>query len=172
MSISLYDATILTYTQMLGAVERVLGRGLEHCREHGHNPEELVEMRLYHDMLPLRFQVLSTVSHSLGAIEGVRRGSFTPSSKGTPDYAGLQGAVSEAKAALGAITVEEVNGFAGREVIFATGDIKLPFGAEDFLLSFSLPNFYFHVSMTYAILRHKGVPLGKRDYLGRLRIKR
>jgi hypothetical protein len=56
-------------------------------------------------------------------------------------------------------------------VRFEVGETKLPFTAEDFLLSFSVPNFYFHASMTYGILRSKGVPLGKRDFLGRLRLK-
>ena len=172
MSTSLYDATVLTYMQMLGAVERVLARGLEHCSQHGHDPQELVETRLYHDMLPLHFQVMSTVTHSLGAIEGVRKGSYSPIPKGTHDYAGLQKVVAEANAALTKVTPEEVNGFAGRDVVFQTGDIKLPFAAEDFLLTFSLPNFYFHASMTYGILRSKGVPLGKRDFLGRMRLKR
>ena len=64
------------------------------------------------------------------------------------------------------------NSPSGRDVTFQFGDMKIPFVAEDFLLSFSLPNFYFHSSMAYGILRSKGVPLGKRDFLGRLRIKR
>lgn len=172
MSTSLYDATVLANIQMLGALERVLARGLEHCTEHGTDPQALVETRLYHDMLPLHFQVLSTVTHSLGAIEGVRQGSFSPIPKGTYDYAGLQKVVAEANAALTKVTREEVDGFAGRDVVFQNGDSKLPFAAEDFLLTFSLPNFYFHVSMSYGILRSKGVPLGKRNFLGRLRLKR
>jgi uncharacterized protein len=172
MSLSLYDTTVLTYLQMLGAVERVLARGLEHCSQHGHDPEALVETRLYHDMLPLRFQVLSTIKHSIGAIEGVRKGSFSPAAKGDHDYAALQKAVAEASAALKEIKPEEVNGFTDRDVLFETGDVKLPFTAQDFLLTFSLPNFYFHATTTYGILRSKGVPLGKKDFLGRMRIKR
>ena len=61
---------------------------------------------------------------------------------------------------------------AGRDVAFQFGERKLPFTAEEFLMSFSLPNFFFHATTAYDILRHKGVPLGKRDFMGRLRIKR
>jgi hypothetical protein len=158
--------------QMLGTVDRILARGAEHCREHGHSLDELAEARLHHDMLPLRFQIASTVTHSLGAIEGVRKGSFSPASKSGLSYPELQKAVVEANEALGKITAADLNGLEGREVFFQTGDIKLPFSAEDFLLSFSLPNFYFHTSIAYGILRSKGVALGKRDFLGRMRIKR
>ena len=172
MSLSLYDATVPTYIQTLGAIDRILKRGAAHCSEHGQNLEELVELRLHHDMLPFRFQVLSTITHSVGALDGVRNGLFTPSSKGSHDYAALQQAVSEAIEALGKLTAAEIEALADREMIFQTGDVKLPFTGQDFLLSFSLPNFYFHASIAYGLLRSKGVPLGKRDFLGRMRIKR
>jgi hypothetical protein len=67
---------------------------------------------------------------------------------------------------------DAVNALVGRDVAFQFGDRKLPFTAEEFLMSFSLPNFFFHATTAYDILRHKGVPLGKRDFMGRLRIKR
>ena len=59
----------------------------------------------------------------------------------------------------------------GREVVFQIRDFKMPFTAEGFLMSFSLPNFYFHATTAYDILRSKGVPLGKRDYIGQMRMK-
>ena len=60
----------------------------------------------------------------------------------------------------------------GRDVSFKVGDRALPFTAEGFLMSFSLPNFFFHATTAYDILRHRGVPLGKRDFMGRLKLKR
>ena len=69
------------------------------------------------------------------------------------------------------LTAGEVNGLEGRDVVFAFRDFKMPFVAENFLMSFSLPNFYFHSTTAYDILRHKGVPLGKRDFMGALRLK-
>ena len=59
----------------------------------------------------------------------------------------------------------------GKDVVFEVRDMKLPFTTEGFLLSFSLPNFYFHAATAYDILRTKGVPLGKRDFLGKMRLK-
>jgi hypothetical protein len=72
---------------------------------------------------------------------------------------------------LSALSAETVNTWEGNDVSFKIGDRVLPFTAVGFLLSFSLPNFYFHATTAYDILRMKGVPLGKRDFLGRLQLK-
>jgi uncharacterized protein len=172
MVFSLYDASVANYLQTLGAVSGFLDRGLSHCKEKGVNPEEIVETRLFPDMLPFRFQVVSITHHSRGAIEAVQKGIFAPSGA-APDlnYAALQAMVTEARTALSAMTPDAVNSLIGRDVVFQVGERKLPFTAEGFLMSFSLPNFYFHATTAYDILRHKGVPLGKRDFMGRMRMK-
>jgi hypothetical protein len=77
--------------------------------------------------------------------------------------------VTETIAELESISADEVNGLEGKDMQFKMGEITIPFTAENFILSFSLPNFFFHATTTYDILRMKGVPLGKRDFLGRLR---
>jgi hypothetical protein len=87
------------------------------------------------------------------------------------DYAGLQALIAEAQAGLVAATPEAVNGLEGRDVEFRLGKSRIPFVAEHFILSFSLPNLHFHATTAYDLLRQQGVPLGKRDYLAQLRIK-
>ena len=82
------------------------------------------------------------------------------------DYAGLQGLVKEARDELAAMSPETVNALIGRDVIFKLGERSMPFKAEWFLMSFSLPNFFFHATTAYDILRHSGVELGKRDFMG------
>ena len=172
MAFSLYDASVANYLQTLGAVSGFLDRGLAHFREKGIDPETVVEAKLAPDMLPFRFQIISVAQHSRGAIEGVQQGLFQPPSFKAPyDFAGLQGLVTQAREALSAWTPEAVNALGGKDVIFALGDRKLPFTAEGFLMSFSLPNFYFHATTAYDILRTNGVPLGKRDFMGRLNLK-
>jgi len=172
MAFSLYDATVANYLQTLGAVSGFLEKSLTHFREKGIDPAELVESRLTSDMAPLRFQIVSVAHHSRGAVEAARNGVFLPSS-GKPelDYAALQALVTEARDELAALTPETVNALAGRDVIFKLGERALPFTAEGFLMSFSLPNFFFHATTAYDILRHKGAPLGKRDFMGRLNLK-
>jgi uncharacterized protein len=171
MATSLYDATVGSFLQTLGGVEGFLSRGFDHCRDNNIDPESIVASRVYEDMFPFRFQVTSTVLHSLGAIQGVRKGVFSPAMSPEFTYAELQKHVADARAALKEVSAAEVNGFEGRDMKFEFRDRSIPFTAENFLLSFSLPNFYFHSSMAYGILRSKGVPLGKRDFMGQLRIK-
>jgi hypothetical protein len=173
MAISLYDLTVASYLQTLGGVSGFLDRGLAHCRDNNIDPEEIVETRLYGDMLPFRFQLISVAHHSIGAIEGVKKGAFAPPSEARPlNYVELQGLVAEAREKLARTTPEEINALEGGDVVFQIRDFKIPFTAENFLMSFSMPNFYFHTTTAYDILRSKGVPLGKRDFMGELRTKR
>ena len=170
MAFSLYDATVANHLQILGAVGGFLDKSLAHFREKGIDPAEVVETRLAPDMLPLRF--VSVAHHSRGAMEAAKNGVFVPpSGKPDLDYAALQALVAEARNELAALTPEAVNALIGREVTFKIGDRALPFTAEGFLMSFSLPNFFFHATTTYAILRHKGAPQAKRDFMGRLNLK-
>ena len=172
MSLSLHDIAIPSYLQTLGAVRGVLKKGAEFCAQKGIDPQSLVEHRLADDMLPLRFQVVSVAHHSIGAIEGLKKGTFGPPGADQPqDYQGLQDLLAGAETALRAVTADEVNALQGKDMAFQMRDFRIPFLAETFILSFSLPNFYFHAATTYDLLRMKGVPLGKRDFLGQMRIK-
>jgi uncharacterized protein len=171
MQISLYDATVRGFVQIMTAMQGFMERALKQ-RPDSLDLSEVVETRLFPDMMPFRFQVISAIHHSLGAVEGVKSGLFVPPKDVETDFAALHAAVAEAKARLQTYTADEINALGGRELVFELPQAKLPFVAEDFLLSFSVPNFHFHATTAYGILRMKGVPLGKRDYLGRLRIKR
>jgi hypothetical protein len=141
--------------------------------EKGIAHDDIIQARLAPDMLPFAYQVKSTAVHSLGAIEGVRRGVFSPDMTPPPEtFATLKMRIADTLAALEKIEPSEVDGFVGRDMRFAFRDRQLDFTAEDFLLSFSQPNFYFHATTTYDILRWKGVQIGKRDFTGRLRVKK
>ena len=173
MSFSLYAATVPSYRQILGAVSRLLDTAESFCAERGLTQHEIVQARLAPDMLPFAYQVKSTAVHSLGAIEGIRKGEFSPDTTPPPeDFVGLKARITETLAALEAIDAAEIDAFLGRDMRFVFGDRHVDYTAENFLLSFSQPNFYFHAATAYDILRWKGVPLGKRDFTGRTRTKR
>jgi uncharacterized protein len=173
MAFSLYAATVPSYQQILAAVSGLLGKAEAFCTEKGIAPQDLIQARLAEDMLPFAYQVKSTAVHSLGAIEGVRRGVFSPDTTPPPEnFTALKARIAATLAALEAIEAAEVDAFVGREIRFAFGDRHRDFTAENFLLSFSQPNFYFHATTAYDILRWKGVPLEKRDFMGRTRAKR
>ena len=172
MPISLHAALIPGWTQLLGACRTWLDKAEAHCRDTGMGEAELVEARLIADMLPLNYQVKSCAVHSIGAIEGVRQGTFSPDWSEPPtSFAALRDKLDATIAALAQVSVEEIEGFIGRPMVFTVGEkYRLDFTAENFLLGFTQPNVHFHVTTVYAILRAHGVPLGKGDFLGTMPI--
>ena len=171
MALSFYDLSAVSYLQTLHATAAVLARGRSHLEEHGPTPDELAQFRLRDDMAPLSFQVISVWHHSLGALRGMQGGVFTPPpSVEDTSYAGLEKLVADAIDGVAGLGEAEVNALSGRPMVFRVGDREIPFSTDNFLTSFSLPNFHFHATTTYAVLRMHGVPLGKRDFLGELRI--
>lgn len=171
MAFSLYDATIPPFQQILGALGALLGKAEAYCAEQKLAAEEIIQARLAPDMLPFAYQVKSTAVHSLGAIEGLRKGVFSPDMTTPPQtFAALKAKIADTLAALETIDPAEINAYLGRDMRFAFGERQLNFTAENFLLSFSQPNCYFHAATAYDILRWKGLPIGKRDFMGRVRI--
>src|SRR5258708_16346199 len=101
MAVSLYDLSVANYLQTLGGVEGFLSKGLAHFKEKNVDPNDVVEARMFEDMLPFRFQILATAHHSLGAMRGVQAGFFTPPTQLPPlDYAGLLKAGAVARGGL------------------------------------------------------------------------
>ena len=169
MAISLYDLSVSSYLQILRAVSDFVAEGREFLESRNIDPDEFVEFRLYEDMYPFRFQLISVAHHSLGAIEGIEAGEFAPPPKLDLDYGGLLRHVEDARDGLETYTRAAIEALEGKELLFKTSSYEIPFRAEDFLLSFSLPNFYFHATTAYDLLRLNGMPLGKRYFLGRVR---
>ena len=174
MPISLYDATVPTYLQILESGLGLIDKAQAYCAAQGISAEDLLGEHFGPDMRPLSWQLKWMTSHSLGAIEGVRAGTYSPDRLPPAEsFDGLRDQMNATIASLRAITPDELEGFIGRDMIFDVPamNLRMDFTAENFLLSFSLPNFYFHATTAYDILRHKGVALGKRDFLGRPRLK-
>jgi hypothetical protein len=170
MTFSLYEATIPGMIRLLGC-----GRGwIDKAKASGMSATEIAGARLASDMAPFAKQVAWMVTHSLGAVEAVRKGSMSPDTS-DPEQAldQMQLNLGAAENALRAVAKGEIDSFIGGETRFVipSRGLDLPFASEDFLLSFSLPNFYFHATTAYGILRHIGVDVGKLDFLGQLPVK-
>jgi hypothetical protein len=186
MRISLYDLSVPTFLQTVSAVGGFLDRATRHYAETGADLEQVVKARLFPDMAPFHFQIEALTHHSVWGVEALKTGVFAPPPLvGAMPFANLRAMVGQAVTALEAFTPDEVNSSSGKELdidLFrpldednASTSIWAPrtlaFTSETFLLSFSLPNFHFHAVTAYNILRSRGVPLGKRDYEGRLRTR-
>src|ERR1700736_929922 len=120
MAFSLYAATIPSYQQILGAVSGLLDAAEAFCAEKGIAPEDIIQARLADDMQPFAYQVKSTAVHSLGAIEGVRRGVFSPDTTPPPEtFAALKARIIETLAALEAVEAAEADALVGRDLRFS-----------------------------------------------------
>jgi len=171
MSISFYEASVDTYQRVLGSVAGIMDKGAAYAADSGLDPQEIVTTKLRDDMMPLHFQIVSVCHHSWGALQGMREGRFTtPSFDLDKDYQGLQALVAEAQEGVASFSESDAAELEDKSMVFAIGDREMPFTNQNFLLTFSLPNFYFHATTTYDILRMLGVPLGKMDFLGRMKI--
>ncbi len=172
MSVSLQSAVLSSFQQILPSVAGLIDKAEQHCKDEGIAAADLTEARLADDMWHFAKQVFECGHHSARAIEGVRAGVFSPELHEVPtDFASLRKEIADARAIVDAVQPGELDAIADRDMKFVFGDRSMPFTVADFLLTFSMPNFYFHATSAYAILRNKGVGLGKMDYLGKLRLK-
>lgn len=171
MHFSLYEATVPGYLQSLRATIGWLEKAEAFAKEAGLEETDMMAAQLAEDMFPFNRQVRACAMHSQGAMEGAFKGVFSPDLSPHPEsFAGLRERLEEAVTYLEGLAKPGVDALLGKEMRFEFRDTKWPFAAEDFLLSFSQPNFYFHTTTAYAILRHKGMKIGKMDYLGQLRM--
>ena len=172
MTFSLYHAVVPSWVQILPGIAGIIDKAEAHCRDNGLAPSELIEARLAPDMWDFATQIRTVAAHSAGALAGALSGEFSPAFDPPPaDFGGLRSLIDGALATVSAARPDEINALVGRDAVFRFGTHSMAFTAEDFLTSFSLPNFYFHASAAYAILRMKGVAVGKMDFLGKVRIK-
>ena len=173
MNISLSKVSLSTYTQLVSAASKIIDKAEDYCLERNINTTEIVEMQLCKDMAPFTFQVFSIVHHSVGAIESLKTGEFGPPNM--PDnltFENLKSMLKDAEEKLKKMDPSTIDALTEQEIVFKMGSIEWPFTAEDFILSFSLPNFYFHLTTFYDMLRMKGLDIGKLDFVGQMKLKK
>jgi len=166
MTISMYRASIPVMVKMLGSVRNLLEKGAAHAEAKKFDPAILVNARLCPDMFPLsrQVQIASDAAKGCGArLAGIEAPKFEDTESSFPE---LLARVDKTVAFLQTLKPEQIDGSEGREIVLKTPSRELHFNGEDFLRNFALPNFFFHITMTYALLRENGVDIGKMDYLG------
>ena len=167
MPLTLHDALIPSYRQILGGLRGQIDKAESFASETGTPATELIEAKLAEDMWALPYHVRAVWVHSKMALDLAPTGEFSPDFTDLPqDWDAMRAMIDDAMAALDAATPEALEGIADQTVFFVLGGKRLmEFTVANFLLSFSQPNFYFHATTFYDILRMKGLPLTKRDYL-------
>jgi uncharacterized protein len=167
MTISLYTASIPVFKQMLQSMSTVLAKAEAHAETMKIEPDALLHARLFPDMFPLIKQVQIAGDFARG-VSARLAGAEVPAYEGDEQsFADLQTMISKTLAFLDSISPAQIDGQEGREIVLRPGTPKeKKFNGQSYLLSYALPQFFFHVTTTYAILRHNGLEIGKRDYMG------
>jgi len=151
------------YSKGLGTLDSLLTKGAEFARSKGGAEAEILDWRLIDDMNPLRFQAMVVVNF---ARQWPARVAGLPEPEAiadTLDLAGFKAAIADAKAYLASLTAEQFAGRDAQPITYDLGAFEPTLPAGQWLSGFSTTNFYFHLSIAYAILRHKGVQIGKPD---------
>jgi hypothetical protein len=166
--IDLYQAAIPPCLQVLGNLAGVLTKGAAHAEAHGIAPEILLQARLTPTMFPFvrQVQIASDFGRSTGTrLAGLPHIRIPDEETSFPE---LQTRIATTVAFLHTLTPAAFEGAAEREITVPSPRTPLRMAGLPYLQQFALPNLYFHATTAYAILRHNGVPLGKRDFIGAL----
>jgi hypothetical protein len=166
MAISMYQASAPQFKKMLLNLTTILTMAEEYATAKGIDGKVLVEARLFPDMFPLARQVqiaCDQVKFGLARLAGVEAPKFEDTESTFPQ---LKERIAKTIAFMDSIKPEQIDGAEAKEIQFSIKGRNFEFVGEQYVLTWIIPNFYFHVATAYNILRHNGVELGKADYLG------
>ena len=167
MKISLYTASVPVFKQMLGSMSAVLAKAEAHAAEKKIEPEVLMQARLFPDMLPLMRQVHIATEFARGAPARIAGVAVPAAENNEQTFAELQALIASSITFLDSLSAAQMDGQEAREIVLRPGTPKeRKLDAHAYLLSYALPQFFFHVTTTYAILRSNGVEVGKKDFMG------
>lgn len=166
MSLSLYDASIPTFLHSLRNLKAILEKGAAHAEARKFDPNVFVSMRLYPDMLPLSRQIQIASDAAKGAAARLSGSEPPKFEDNETTLAELIARVTKTIDYLEGFKPEQFEGDDDRVITIKTPRMSFNFKAVDFVRHWALPNFFFHMTTAYALLRHGGVEIGKVDFLG------
>ena len=173
MPLTLYAATVPTWLQVTAATRALVDKAEAWCEANSESAEAITGACLAEDMWSFDWQVNSVWMHSAHALDAVQKGAFEPDFTDIPgSFDACRAKLDKARDGMLALDPDTLEDIAENNVDFVLGGtVRMSFTVQNFLLSFSNPNFFFHATTAYDILRMKGVEIGKRDYLGAPAIK-
>lgn len=166
MTLSMYQASVPAFTQMLTALSTVLDKAEAHAAARKIDPAVLLGTRLFPDMFPLTRQVQIACDFAKGTTARLAGAEVPAYADTETSFAQLKERIAKTQAFIAAFTPSQIDGSEQRDITLKAGARELHFKGQPYLVGFALPNFYFHASVAYAILRASGVELGKMDFLG------
>ncbi len=166
MKISMYQASAPRFLNILGNLSAILDKAQAHVEARKIDPLVLTSYRLYPDMLPMRSQVQIACDTAKGVVARLAGVPIPVHEDTEQSILELKARIAKAVAFIQSVKPEQIDGTEDKEIVIKRGDKETRYTGMQFLLGHATPNFYFHVTTCYNILRHNGVELGKRDYIG------
>jgi uncharacterized protein len=166
MPLSMCQASVPTFLQMLNSLSAILDKAEAFAAERKIEPAVLLGWRLAPDMFPLTRQVQIATDHAKGCCARLAGVEVPKYADDETTFAALKARIARTVDFVQGFKPSDIDGSEERDITLTAGTRELRFKGQQYLVSFALPNFYFHVTTAYAILRHCGLPIGKRDFLG------
>jgi hypothetical protein len=167
MTLSVYAGSILVFKQMLGSLDDVLGKAQAHVAQKKIEPGALTQARLFPDMFPLSKQVQIACDFARGVSARLAGADVPVYEDKEQTFDELRALIAKTLVFVSGFDASRFDGSAQREIVLRPGTPKEKrLTGDRYLLSYGLPQFFFHVTTAYALLRHNGVEIGKRDYMG------
>jgi len=166
MSISMYQASVPRFVNILGNLSNILEKAQVHADAKKLDAAALTTYRLFPDMLPMTTQVQIACDTAKGVVARLAGVEIPVHEDNEKTLADLKARIAKTIAFIQAVQPEQIDGTEDKDIVIKRGDKETRYKGMQFLLGHALPNFYFHVTTAYNILRHNGIEIGKRDYLG------
>jgi hypothetical protein len=168
VSLSIYQASVPVFIRGLENLKNILAKGEEHAKSHDIDPLVLTHARLFPDMYPLYKQVYIATELAGRCAARLANSELPIFDDNEESFTDLIKRIDTTLDYLRGFTAEQSQGAEEKEIQFRGGGRRIKASGSDYLLIFILPNFYFHITTTYNLLRHNGVPLGKKDFVGKV----
>ncbi len=166
MTISMYQASVPRFINIFGNLSAILDKAQAHVEAKKLDETALTTFRLYPDMLPMARQVMIATDTAKGLVARLAGVDIPVYEDTEKTLVELKARIAKTVAYLQSFQPAQIDGTEDKEIVIKRGDKETRYTGMQFMLGHAVPNFYFHVTTTYAILRHNGVEIGKRDYLG------
>ena len=168
MSLSMYQASVPRIVNMLTNLDHLLDKALVHIETKKWNEAALTQFRLYPDMLPLTRQVQIACDTAKGVVARLAGVEIPAYEDNEVSFADLKQRIAKTIEFVNGFSAAQIDGSEDKDIVTKRGDVETHYKGMQFLLNHAMPNVYFHVTTVYAILRHNGIEIGKRDYLGKV----
>ncbi|NMM26076.1 MAG: DUF1993 domain-containing protein [Glaciimonas sp.] len=167
MTLSMYSASIPVFKQMLNSLHDVLIKAEAHATTKNITPDALLQARLFPDMFPLLRQVQIAADFARGVSARLAGAAVPAYEESEKTFSDLRALIRKTLAFLDSLSAAQFEGSQARDIVLRPGTPKeKQLSGQSYLLHYGLPQFFFHITTAYAILRHNGIEIGKKDYMG------